>query len=85
MESLKSLSLCKNRTLPEEWLKELIQIVEQASYFSQLEELSLPIHDEASDELVQFILDFFNNEAAHLERRGVACKGLWMDSRTLSV
>ena len=61
MEQLECLSLSRNQSLPEEKLKELIQIVGQASYFSQLKELSLPIIEGASDELVQSILDFFTN------------------------
>ena len=85
MEQLKCLSLSKNQSLPEEWLMELIQIIEQASYFSQLKELSLPLHDEATDDLVQFILDFFTNQAGHLERCGLACEGLMIDSRHLEV
>ena len=50
-----------------------------------LKELSLPIADTAPDEDVQFILDFFINKTAHIERCGLACDGLWMDQKHLLV
>ena len=80
---LTRLNLARNR-VSEEQLRDFMETISAQEYFERLEQLSLPVPFEPTDEIVQLVLDFFD-EHKHIKSPGLASDCVWIYDDSITI